>query len=81
MRIELLKEYIDCGREIEFKFNDKMFSITYSPSDMEDFISFCEFFKKPFNVKTFHELLKVSYNGTSVAEMWESLSEDDIWLF
>ena len=81
MTKELLKDYIDCGREIEFKYNEKMYSITYSPADQEDFISFCEFYKEPTNVKTFEELLEVSRDGVTVLQMWESLTEEDVWIY
>ena len=81
MTKDLLADYIECGREIEFKFNEKMYSITYSPADQEDFISFCEFYKEPTNVKTFEELLEISREGVTVLQMWESLSEDDIWIY
>lgn len=81
MTKEVLKDYIDCGREIEFKYNEKMYSITYSPADQEDFISFCEFYKEPTNVKTFEELLEVSRDDVTVLQMWESLTEEDIWIY
>lgn len=81
MKIELLIDYIECGREIEFKYKSKMYSITYSPADMDDFISFCEFYKQPTNVTNVDDLLNVSRDGVTVQAMWESLSEDDIWIF
>ncbi len=81
MTKELLKDYIDCGREIEFKYNKKMYSITYSPADQEDFISFCEFYKEPTNVKTFEELLEIVRDEVTVLQMWESLTEEDIWIY
>ena len=81
MKTEVLIEYIECGREIEFKYKGKMYSITYSPTDMDDFISFCEFYKEPTNVTTIEELLEVSRNGVTVLQMWEALSEEDIWIY
>ncbi len=81
MTKELLKEYVDYGREIEFKYNEKMYSITYSPADQDDYISFCEFYKEPTNVKTFDELLEISREGVTVLQMWEDLTEDNIWIY
>lgn len=81
MKKEVLIDYIECGREIEFKYKGKMYSITYSPADMGDFISFCEFYKEPTNVTTIDDLLKVSRDGVTVLKMWESLSEDDMWIY
>ena len=76
-----LVEYINCGREIEFNYKGLMYSITYSPEGQDDYISFCEFYKEPTNVKTIDELLSVQRNGVTVLQMWESLSEDDVWLY
>lgn len=81
MKKDLLIDYIECGREIEFKYNGKMYSITYSPANMDDFISFCEFYKEPTNVTTIDELLKISRDGVTVLEMWKAISEDDIWIY
>ena len=81
MTKKLLNEYVACGREIEFKYNDKMYSITYSPADQEDFISFCEFYKEATNVKSFEELLEVTREGVSVLQMWETLEENDVWIY
>lgn len=81
MTKDLLKEYVDCGREIEFKYNDKMYSITYGIIDDEEVISFCEFYKDTTEVKTFGELLEISRDGVTVLQMWESLADDDVWIY
>ncbi len=81
MTKEVLIGYIECGREIEFKYKGKMYSITYSPADMDDFISFCEFYKEPTNVTTIDGLLEVTRDGVTVLKMWESLSEEDMWIY
>ncbi len=81
MKKEKLKEYIECGNEIEFKFNDKDYSITYGIIDGLEVISFCEFYKETTEVQTYEELLNVSRDGVTVAEMWESLKEDDVWIY
>ena len=78
---ELLAEYVECGREIEFKYNNKMYSITYYTSDQEDYISFCEFYKESTEVKTFEELIEVTRDGVTVLQMWESLIEEDVWIY
>ena len=81
MTKDLLKEYVDCGREIEFKYNDKMYSITYGIIDDEEVISFCEFYKETTEVKTFEELIEASRDGVTVLQMWESLTEEDVWIY
>lgn len=81
MTKDLLKDYVDCGREIEFKFNNKMYSITYGIIDDEEVISFCEFYKETTEVKTFNELIEVTRDGVTVLQMWESLTEEDVWIY
>ena len=81
MEKEILKEYVECGREIEFEYKGKDYSITYGVIDGQEVISFCEFYKETTEVQTYEELLKVSRDGVTVADMWKSLKEDDIWLY
>ena len=78
MKKEELKEYIETGREIEFEYKGKWYSITYfNRNKKRDYISFCEFYKTPVNVSNFKDLCNIKYNGTKVIDMWESLSEED----
>ena len=81
MTKEKLIDYVNHGREIVFRFQGKMYSITYSPEGMDDFISFCEFYKETSDVKTVEELIKVTRNGITVLQMLESLTEADIWIY
>ena len=81
MRENELIEYVNSGREIEFKWNGSMYSITYGVINGKRVISFCEFYKDSTEVTTADELLKVKRDGVSVEEMLLSLSEDDIWIF
>ena len=76
-----LFDYIDQVREIEFQYNEKKYSITYGEYRGKDVISFCEFYQESTEVTTADELLSVIRDGVSVAEMWESISKDDVWLF
>ncbi len=77
MRIEDLRQYINTGREIEFTYNKKNYSITYYNDDRENYISFCEFYKETSDVSNVDELLNVTRDGKTVQEMIESLSDDD----
>lgn len=81
MKQEQLKKYVEHGNEIEFKFNSKMYSITYGRIDGKEVISVCEFYKETTEVETFEELLQISIDGYSLAEMWNSLTDDDIWIY
>jgi len=81
MTKEQLIDYVNHGREIEFRFQGKMYSITYSPEGMEDFISFCEFYQETSDVKTVEELMNVTRNGITLLEMLQSIGEENIWIY
>lgn len=81
MNKEQLIDYVSHGREIEFKYNDKKYSITYAPEGGAYYISFCEFYKEPADVKTVDDLIKITRDGVTVLQMLESLTEDDIWIY
>ena len=80
MTKELLRECIDSGREIEFKYNDKTYSITYGGVDEKEVISFCEFYKQSVEVGTFEELTELVYGDVSVIEMWQAVTDVDVWI-
>lgn len=76
-----LKEYVETGREIEFKYNGKDYSITYYPRDKEkNYISFCEFYKETTEVSNVDDLLDIKRDGVTVREMLETITEDDVWI-
>ncbi|MBR0529338.1 MAG: hypothetical protein IJJ76_06160 [Ruminococcus sp.] len=81
MKIQKIFDLVESGREVEFEYDGKKYSITYGTVDDVEVISFCEFYKDSTEVTTADELLKVKRDGVSVEEMLLSLSEDDIWIF
>ena len=81
MNLDQLREYVSEGREIEFKFNRKKYSITYGVIDGKDVISFCEFYQETTEVETVNELIKVERDGVTVLHMLESITEEDIWIY
>ena len=81
MNLDQLREYVSEGREIEFKFNGKKYSITYGVIDDKDVISFCEFYQETTEVETVNELIKVERDGVTVLHMLESITEKDIWIY
>ncbi|MCR5146552.1 MAG: hypothetical protein K6B70_04325 [Clostridia bacterium] len=74
-------ELVNSGREIEFVYDQKKYSITYGVIDGVKVISFCEFYKKSTEVKTVNELLEIKRNGVSVEEMLLSITNDNIYIF
>lgn len=81
MNLDQLREYVSEGREIEFKFNGKNYSITYGVIDGKNVISFCEFYQETTEVETVDELIKVERDGVTVLHMLESITEEDIWIY
>ena len=81
MRKEELQYLVRHGREIEFNYDGKSFSITYFENDHKSYISFCEFYQDPIDVETFEELIQIHYKGVGLMDMLESITENDIWIY
>lgn len=81
MTKEELIELIETGREIEFTYNKKRYSITYSNENIKNYISFCEFYKDSTDVSSVDELCNVIRNGVTVLKMLKSISEKDISIY
>lgn len=82
MNLEELKELIETGREIEFDYRGKRYSITYFLNGDKEWISFCEFYQEPTNVLTIEELLPLIIEpDNSIEEVWNSLREEDVDIF
>ena len=78
MTREELREYIECGDEIEWKYQDKWYAITFARNDKNELcISFYEAYQEPIHVYTFDELINIKYNGVTVMEMLESLGDEE----
>lgn len=56
MTKEQLFKWVDTGRELEFNYKGKDYSITYYNDDRKDFISFCEAYDETVDVATVDEL-------------------------
>lgn len=78
MKVEKIKDYICQGREIEFTYNNKRYSITYGEINGEDVISFCEFYKESTEAKSINELMQIKQDNITVEEMINCISENDI---
>lgn len=76
-----LVELIESGREIEFLYNDKRFSITYGMINSKEVISFCEYNKYSTEVECVEELFSVVRYGITLEEMIGSITEEHIWVF
>ena len=56
MTIDVLKKWVRTGRELEFSYKGKDYSITYFRKNRKIYISFCEFYKETLDVATVDEL-------------------------
>lgn len=81
MNKEQLVQYVKQGREIEFKYNDKQYSITYGVIDGIEVISFCEFYQETTEVNDVEELMNVTRDNVTVLQMLESITDEDIWIY
>lgn len=78
MTKQQLKSLVEAGREIEFDYKGKQYSITYYSDDREDYISFCEFYKETLDVKDVETLWNSTYMDMNVGEILSSLTEKDV---
>lgn len=83
MKKEEIQELIETGREIEFNYKGKRYSITYPGEDMKgDFnISFCEFYKDTFDCETVDELWNGIYHGIRISDILKTLDINKIDIF
>lgn len=81
MTKEQLFEWIDTGRELEFKYKEKEYSITYYGDDRKDYISFCQAYDDTLDVCDVDELWNSTYKGIKLSEMLSSISEDDVYVW
>lgn len=76
-----LNEYVSHGREIEFDYKGKKYSITYYGDKRKKWISFCEFYKEPIDCESVKELCDISWNGVKVIDMLSNIKDEDICIY
>ena len=81
MTKEKLIDYLTCGREIEFKYNNKMYSITQGTLEGRHVLSFCEFDMESTEVEKPEDILCVERDGVTVMSMIQSINDDDFWIY
>lgn len=82
MTKEQLFEWVDTGRELEFKYKGKEYSIIYFGDESDKtMISFCEFYKDTLDVYTVDELWNSTYKGIKLSEMLSSIPEDEVYVY
>ncbi len=58
-----------------FDYKGKRYSVTYYNDNRPDYISFAEFYKRPIDVKSIDELLKVKIGSFSLEQVIGSLPD------
>ena len=81
MTIDVLKKWVRTGRELEFSYKGKDYSITYYNDDRKGFISFCEAYDETVDVATVDELWNSTYKGIKLSDMLSSIPEDDVYVY
>ena len=81
MTKEQLFEWVDTGRELEFNYKGKDYSIIYFRKNRKIYISFCEFYKETLDVATVDELWNSTYKGIKLSDMLSSIPEDKVDVF
>lgn len=75
MRLECVELLVENNREIEFEYQDKKYSITYYNDNRERFISFCEFYQTPTDVKNVQELLNIKIGDKTLQKVLSELED------
>ena len=83
MRAECIDLLVSTGREIEFEYNNKRYSVTYyrDRENNKRMISFCEFYQEPTDVKTVDELLAIKIDGITLEDVFSKLPDDAFDIF
>lgn len=76
-----LKEWIDTGREVEFTYDGKRYSITYAKKeDGQECISLCEFYKDDTEYYSLDDFVeRANINGNLLSKIWVKVSNIDIF--
>lgn len=75
MKRERIQELIKSNREIEFEYRNHRYSITYFNEECEKPISFCEFYRKPINVRNPDELLNITVDSRTLEDIFAELPD------
>ncbi len=78
MTICQLTEWVKSGRELEFDYQGKRYSITYYGDGRKDYISFCEYYQETLDVPDVDTLWNSSYKDIRLSEMLLSVPAKDV---
>ncbi len=78
MTKQQLIEWIDTGRELEFEYEGNKYSITYYNDNRKDYISFCQYYQETLDVSDVETLWNSTYKGINLADMFSSISDNEV---
>ena len=78
MTKQQLAEWAETGRELEFEYHGRKYSITYYNDGRKNYISFCEYYQEPLDVPDVKTLWGSSYNGIELSKMLSVIPEDEV---
>ncbi len=78
MKPECIEELVRGRREIEFFYLGHRYSITYYEDDRKNFISVCQYYHKPVDVKDADELLKLKIGRRTLEQIFSLLPDNAI---
>ena len=81
MKRECLELLINDGREIEFTYHGRRYSITYYNDDRKKYISICRFYHKTVDVSTAAEALRVKIGKYTIEQIFASLPDSAIDIY
>lgn len=81
MKTAAFKKLLEEGHEIELNYRGKRYSFTFGLVDGKHVVAFCEFYKPDIEFETIDEILAAKYDDFKIANMIESLTEDDLDIF
>ena len=75
------REWIATGREIEFTYMEKEYSVTYFKRDNGDYgISFCEYNCEPIHYNDEEDFIANARIGdVLLADIWEAVTDVDVY--
>lgn len=68
--------YYKTGREIEFIYKNKKYSLTYFLKHNKKYFSFCEFYKDTYETDNIDELWNASYNNEIIGNILLTIGEN-----
>lgn len=80
-KFDNFRHWIACGREIEFEYSGKRYSVTYGVNDKDEKrIYFCEFYQPDTEFIDANDFMKNSKIGEHfLSDIWEDVTEVDIF--